>query len=193
MTRIAIMAAAALALCGAGGAAAKDAAADARAEGRGIVSEVKLGLLQHDVEFLPVSREDGQALNAEVLFRSPAFLDVIWSPRPHLGASLALEGRTDQVYGGLTWTFRPFDEGGLAPLWVSAFGGGAVHDGETSSRDPNRKSLGSPVLFRFGAEIGYDVTERVNLSVHYSHISNAYIADFNEGLDHAGVRIGLRF
>lgn len=189
MSRTVITSIAALVLCCAGGAAAGegDEAKD------GIVSEVKIGLLQHDVEFLPISREDGQALNAELLLRSPGFLDAIWSPRPHIGASLALEGRTDQVYAGLTWTFRPFDDGALAPVWISAFGGGALHDGETNSRDRTRKSLGSPVLFRLGGEIGYDVTDRVNLSVHYSHISNAYIADFNEGLDQAGIRIGLRF
>lgn len=170
---------------------ATGAAAD---EGRGgIVSEVKIGVLQHDVEFLPVSREPGQALNAEILFDSPGFLEPIWSPRPHFGASVSLEGETDQLYAGLTWTFRPFDDGGLAPLWLSAFGGGAVHDGEEEAIDPDRKALGSPALFRFGGEVGWDVTDRVSVSVHYSHVSNAYLADLNEGLDQAGIRLGWRF
>lgn len=189
MIRACILAAA-LALTATG--AAADELDPADPSGGGILSEVKLGILQHDLEFLPVSREDGQAVNAEILFDSPRFLDVIWSPRPHLGGSVAFEGRTDQVYAGLTWTFRPF-EGRLAPLWFSAFGGGALHDGESRTVSPRRKSLGSPVLFRFGGEIGWDVTEHVNVSIHYSHISNAYIANPNEGLEQAGLRLGWRF
>lgn len=183
--------AAALAVISTG--AAADPADPADTDRGGILSEVKLGVLQHDIEFLPVSREDGQAVNGEVLFDSPGFLDSLWSPRPHLGASVSVEGETDQIYAGLTWTFRPLEDGAFAPLWFSVFGGGALHDGETDTRHPDRKSLGFPALFRFGGEIGWDVTRRMSVSIYYSHISNAFIANPNEGLEQAGMRLGWRF
>jgi lipid A 3-O-deacylase len=182
MTRLPLLAAAVLTATGAAAEEPRD----------GIVSEVKVGLFQHDIAFLPASDEDGQAVNAEILFRSPGFLDAIRSPRPHLGTTIALDGQTDQVYAGLTWTFRPFD-GGFAPLSLSAFGGGAVHDGRIDTSNSEDKSLGSPVLFRFGAEIGWDLTEHLNASIYYSHISNAFLAHPNEGLEHGGVRVGWRF
>lgn len=172
--------------------AATAAAAQDRPAG-GIVSEVKAGILAHDVPLLTFHAEPGMAINAEVLFRSPEILDVIWSPRPHLGTTISVEGETDQVYAGLTWTFQPFDRGRLAPVRISTFGGGALHDGQTDTPTPDEKSLGSPVLFRFGAEIGYDINERLSVSAFYAHISNAFLADRNEGLDNAGVRIGWRF
>lgn len=68
-----------------------------------------------------------------------------------------------------------------------------MHNGELRSLDPEEKSLGSRVLFRLGAEIGVDVTERINVSVVYDHASNANLADANEGLNNAGVRVGWRF
>ena len=161
--------------------------------GGGIVSEVKAGVLQHDLRLIAADSEAGQAVNAEVLFRSPRILDAIWSPRPHLGASVSLEGETDQIYAGVTWTFRPFEEGALAPVWLSAFGGGALHNGRTDTTDRDRNSLGSRVLFRFGGEVGADVTDRISVSAYFAHISNAFLADRNEGLDQAGVRLGWRF
>lgn len=170
----------------AGAAAAEEPAGPA-------VSEIRLGLLQHDVELLAPNREPGQGLNAEFLFRSPGFLDRLGAPRPHLGGSVSFEGEADHLYAGLTWTFRPFDDGPAAPLWLSAFGGGAVHDGQLTSRDPDEKQLGSRILFRFGAEIGWQLSQRVSVSAYYAHISNAYLASPNEGLDDVGVRLGWRF
>lgn len=172
-------------------AASAAAAQDVRDDG--LVSEVRAGVLAHDVPLLTFRAEPGLAANAEILFRSPRLLDVIWSPRPHLGTTVSVEGETDQIYAGLTWTFRPVDRGRFAPVWFSAFGGGAVHDGQTDTITPDEKSLGSPVLFRFGAEIGYDIDEHLSISAFYAHVSNAFIADRNEGLDNAGVRIGWRF
>lgn len=167
------------------------AVGDAVAE-EGIVSEVKLGVFLHDIDFLPEGYEDGEAVNAEILFRSPFPQGERWSFRPHLGGSIALEGETDQIYAGLTLTYYPFD-GTAAPLWFSAFGGGALHDGKLDTDNRDDKSLGSRVLFRFGGEIGWDVTENFSVSLHYSHISNAYLAHPNEGLEHGGIRVGWRF
>src|SRR5207253_650138 len=86
-------------------------AGTARAEG--IFSEVRLGVLAHDVGFLG-GREPGADINAEVLFVSPfpddwgstwpQWLRWIARPRPHIGGDVNTAGATSQAYLGLTWT-----------------------------------------------------------------------------------------
>jgi lipid A 3-O-deacylase len=158
-----------------------------------VISEVRAGVLQHDVDFLGDNREPGQDISAEVLFDSPGFLGPVFSPRPHLGVSANTQGATSQLYAGLTWTIRPFDGGVPGRFWLSPFFGGTVHNGELSSSDREEKSLGSRVLFRLGAELGVDVTDRISVSLLYEHASNANLAEENEGLNNAGVRVGWRF
>lgn len=159
----------------------------------GIVSEVKLGLLEHDVAFLGSNKEPGRDINAELLFVSPDFLSPIFAPRPHLGVSVNTAGATSMLYAGLTWTFYPFDRGAIGHLWLSPFLGGTVHNGKLHSHDPERKSNGSRALFHLGAEIGIDVTDHMSISVYYEHASNANLADENEGINNVGARVGWRF
>lgn len=158
-----------------------------------ILSEVKFGLLEHDVGFLGTAKEPGRDINAELLFVSPDFLSFAFSPRPHLGFSVNTAGATSLAYAGLTWIYYPFETGALGHLWISPFGGGTVHNGKLHSHDPKRKSNGSRVLFHFGAEIGVDLTDQMNISAYYEHSSNAWLADKNEGINSAGIRIGWRF
>ena len=185
MTRVSAAAAALVLAC--------VAPAAAQAGSQGIVSEVKLGVLQHDLDFLGDNIEPGQDINAELLFASPDFLSPVFSPRPHLGVSVNTQGATSQIYAGLTWTIRPDDDGVLGRFWLGPFLGGTVHNGELTSLDPQEKQLGSRVLFRLGAELGVDVTDRISVSVVYEHASNANLADENEGLNNAGIRVGWHF
>jgi lipid A 3-O-deacylase len=71
--------------------------------------------------------------------------------------------------------------------------GGAVHDGHTTSAPPDRKRLGSTILFRESAEIGYQFTPQVNVSAFLDHISNANLAPRNAGITSAGARFGFKF
>lgn len=166
-------------LFAAGGAAAED----------GILSELKAGVLAHNVPLLATRDEGGLDFNIEALLRSPDALSAIGAPRPHVGASINDGDDTSQVYAGLTWEWHPF----ALPLWGAFSLGGAVHDGELHAVRNDRKALGSRVLFRLGAEIGYDVSESWRVSLLWDHISNAGLADENEGLDNVGFRIGFRF
>lgn len=186
MTRLRALAATAL-FC-----AAASTGATAQPAG-GIISEVKLGVLEHDISFLGNDKEPGRDINAELLFTSPDFLSIIFAPRPHLGISANTAGASSLLYAGLTWTFYPFDGGAIGHVWFSPFAGGTIHNGELHSDDPRRKSNGSRALFHLGGEIGIDVTERVSVSIYYEHASNANLAGENEGLNNAGVRIGWRF
>lgn len=153
-----------------------------------IVSEVRGGVYAHDISFWSFHRENGADVNAEVLFVSPDWLEAVWAPRPHVGVTINTDGDTSHAYGGLTWEWAlPAD------FFVDANLGLSAHNGKLDTNDSRRKSLGSPVLFRLGAALGYNLTEKVNVSVQFEHMSNAYLANPNEGMDNVGLRLGYRF
>ena len=154
----------------------------------GLVSELKLGLQIHDAGVFGPRDEDGVDVNIEVLFAPLEPLGFIWSPRPHVGAHLNTAGDTSQLYLGLTWRFDLTDV-----FWVAIAGGGAVHTADLSSRNDGDKQLGSRVLFRGALEAGIALAEHHSLSVMLDHVSNAFLADANEGLDTVGLRYGYRF
>jgi lipid A 3-O-deacylase len=160
-----------------------------------LVDELRLGVLAHDIGLFGGNAEDGADLNAEVRFGSPSFLRWAFSPRPHLGASINTSGATNQVYFGLTWTatlFRDVIVRGDG-LFVELALGGAVHDGKIDTIRTDRKSLGSRVLFRESFEIGWAFTPSQSISFMLDHMSNANLAERNEGLDNFGIRYGLKF
>lgn len=158
------------------------------AEDAPIVSEIRGGLYAHDISFWSFHRENGMDVNAEVLFTSPDFLETIWAPRPHLGITVNTAGNTSHAYTGLTWEYDlPAD------FFVDGSLGLSAHNGYLETSRSDRKSLGSPVLFRIGAALGYNLTEKINVSVQYEHMSNAYLANPNEGMDNVGLRLGYRF
>ena len=181
------------------GVAASLALAPTRAAAQAkLVDEVKIGVLAHDIGFLTHHVEGGADLNLEVLFPAPDLLTIIGSPRPHIGADINMSGNTSDGHFGLTWgwTLLPSLFGGGA-VFVNGSLGGAVHDGftgtKTSVAPPGRKLLGSQVLFRESAELGYQITPMVNISAILDHISNANLAPRNAGITSAGARLGFKF
>lgn len=157
-------------------------------------TELRGGLYAHGVGPLSHRKEDGVAVNAEILFPSPSFLSVVGAPRPHIGGNYATRsGATSQVYAGLTWRLPLIER-----TFFEAAGGVAVHTGETdfSPDDPNIATttyFGCRAHFRLAADLGYMLTDRLSVSLHADHISNAGLCSENEGLDSSGVRIGYRF
>ena len=158
--------------------------------GDGVLSEVRAGVLAHDVGPFAAKEEDGIDYNAEVLFLKPK--EHVLIPRPHAGFALNSAGDTNRLYGGFTWDFtsekRMFLEVGV---------GAVYHDGVTapsfSAETEGRKTLGCSVLIRGSLSLGYNITERHNLSVLVDHMSNAGICQANEGSDSVGLRYGYRF
>ncbi len=153
-----------------------------------IFSEIRVGALWHDEGPFSRNKEGGVDANFEVLFVSPTDLDVIWSPRPHLGLSLNSAGNTSQIYAGLTWEWD---------FWESAFAGfslgGAVHDGKNRTDELDRKELGCRVLFRESINAGYRIDRNHSVMLQLDHISNAKLCSTNEGLESIGIRYGYRF
>lgn len=166
----------------------------AEAAAADFVEEIRGGVLLQGTGPFSGDKESGVGVNAEILFKPLSGLSMIGAPRPHLGASIAsAPGATSQVYAGLTWRQR------LAPaMFLDAGFGVAVHDGETrfnpSARDINStKFLGCRALFRIAGDLGYRLSDRLSVSAHVDHISNAGLCAPNEGLDNTGVRFGWRF
>jgi lipid A 3-O-deacylase len=161
----------------------------------GIVNEVKVGGLWHDIGFLGDHKERGADINLEMLFNSPDILAIIGSPRPHIGGDYNTAGQTSDVFAGLTWgisviqnLFRPGDA-----VFLTGSLGGAYQDGYIDSAPLGRKELGSPILFRESAELGYQITPVISVAAILEHISNADLGQHNAGITSAGARLGFKF
>jgi lipid A 3-O-deacylase len=174
----------------AAGIAAAAAPASAADPALGVIDEMKAGVLAHDVPGLwsNSSKEPGTTFNVEAIF-APR-LDVLWGEiRPNLGASITTEGGTSYGYAGARYEI----DGGWGGFFSAGLGA-AVHDGRLAAGDPNRKGLGSRVLFHVPIELGYRFAEHYSISAYFEHVSNGGIGtNTNEGLDNLGVRLGYRF
>jgi lipid A 3-O-deacylase len=153
----------------------------------GFISGVRFAALAHDYGPFSSHKENGYNLNAEFLFASPKFLDLIWAPRPHLGIVRNSAGRTSQVYAGLTWDWSFWKNYFFEFAW-----GASRHNGNTTQENIEFKDLGCKTLFREALELGRQLGNH-SLSLHFSHISNGKLCDKNEGLETLGLRYGYRF
>ncbi len=152
---------------------------------------VRGGVLAHDVGLFGGSEEHGADLNLELLFVSPAWMEKLWAPHPHLGVCLHTDNDTNQVYGGLTWE-KVF----INHIFLDFSLGLTLHDGDLHCSHHychDDKDLGSAVLFREALELGYNITQHHSLSLIVSHMSNAGLSNDNDGMDHVGIRYGYSF
>lgn len=156
--------------------------------GGGWLSEVRVGALYHDQGPFSHNKEEGIDANVELLFASPPFMEILWSPRPHIGVDMNTKGDTSSAYLGLSWEWE---------FWRTMFAGfslgGAVHNGKITNAREDRKELGCRVLFRESIELGFRFAERHSISGFLDHISNAKLCSTNEGLENAGIRYGYKF
>ena len=160
-----------------------------------LVDEVKIGGLAHDITFFSRHVESGADVNLEMLFTAPDILSIIGSPRPHIGGSVNTNGNTSDGYFGLTWGIMLIQNmfGAGDGIYVNGSLGGAIHDGYVDNAPPNRKHLGSRILFRESAELGYQITAQISVSAILDHISNANLGSHNAGITSAGARLGVKF
>jgi lipid A 3-O-deacylase len=166
--------------------------------------EVKLGVLGHDVHFAG-GKEHGVDINPEAIFPSPisdawvatlpGYIRWALQPRGTLGAEFNTGKYTNQYYFGATWTWQLVsnilipDDG----LTFGIFFGPSFNDGELRTSRPDRKSLGSNVLFREAFELGYRINPVYQISAFFDHTSNAGLARENQSINDAGIRLGIRF
>lgn len=156
----------------------------------GLVDEVKIGVLAHDVPYLwsnfraePASAD----INIEVLF-TPAVSFLGGSIRPAIGGTINTVGATSHAYIDARWQYET-----ASRIFFGLGIGAAVHNGHTQLDDWDRKALGSRLLFHFPIEVGYRLDAHNSVSAYFEHISNGYTVSPNEGLDRLGIRYGYRF
>lgn len=166
-------------------------------------SEVRLGVLAHDVRFAG-GLEGGVDLNGEYTTSTlvnpdwtagaPLWVQWLLHPRAHIGVEPNLNGKTSQIYGGVTWTaeltrtlLRPEDG-----LEFSFMFGPALNDGEHSPH-VGHKPLGSSILFHLVTELSYRITPRFAVGLYFDHSSNGGNARYNASLNDFGLRVGYRF
>jgi hypothetical protein len=154
----------------------------------GAISELRVGVLAHDTGVFGHRKESGVDINAELYFQDLQWLGGGWQTRPSIGISINSDEYTNLAYAGL-------NVGGpiVGPVFVEFGAGVAVHDGETETTLLDRKELGSHVLFHLSGSLGLQISDKATLSAYLEHVSNAGLADRNEGLNNAGARIGFRF
>lgn len=158
--------------------------------GEGFYSEVRVGVLLHDMgDPFKQRHESGADLNAELLFGSPdnAFFNFLFNPRPHVGVSLNTAGGTTQIYGGITWHFDVF-----SCLFLEASFGGEGHTGRINNKSSNRQALGARFLFREGVSLGVNMGDHHTVSVMLDHASHAGLGGRNPGLTSLGLRYGYK-
>lgn len=154
----------------------------------GVLHEIKMGILAHDVEGLwsGNNREQGVDVNCEVLF-SPALQFLGGALRPAAGVTVNTHGNTSKLYIDGIWQYD------VSQRFFFAVGlGVAVHNGEKHLISDDQKALGSSTLFHLPIEVGYRFNQKLSLSVYFDHMSNANMSIENEGLDTLGLRLGYR-
>jgi len=157
--------------------------------GSGIISELRLGIYDHNTDLAGSRHETYKPdINAEILFNGPSWLQWMAKPRINLGTNLNTGSGTSSAYAGLVWNFDLTDT-----LFLEGGFGGAIHDGETDKETPNNLDLGCRVLFHENASIGYRLTPNVNVMATVDHISSAALCNPNPGLTNVGVRLGYAF
>ncbi|MGA6925117.1 MAG: acyloxyacyl hydrolase, partial [Desulfosarcina sp.] len=155
-----------------------------------LINEIRIGVMAHDVATRANKHEDGSDLNGEFFFRSPSadFIRFIGSPRPSIGISVNHKNDTSQLYSGLNWDVRFIDR-----LFLSFGLGGAIHNGELQSTDPDSQRLGSRALFRVAVATGVNINKRLNVSAMFDHVSNGRLAYPNNGLEKFGIQFGFTY
>ena len=153
-----------------------------------LVSEIRIGALWHDQGPFSHRKERGYDGNLELLFSSPEFLRKVWTPRPHIGASINSAGDTNQIYLGLTWEKRFYQS-----YFANFSLGAGYHDGYKVTDLLDRKSLGCKFLFRESLDVGFRFQNNHSIMAHLDHISNAKLCSTNEGLESVGFRYGYSF
>jgi lipid A 3-O-deacylase len=188
----------------AAGLAALGAALLAPAQAHAGVSDVHVGVMQHNIcvtNCKNADKEDGPNAEFEVSFDSPEFLSWAFSPKPYVMASINTAGDTSFGGVGLEWRWD------FAPGWALEPGlGYVVHDGELENPHPNGSpeaaafaethvQYGSRDLFRTSLALTRDLPGPWEVQLMYEHLSHGQILGDgrNQGVDQIGVRLGYSF
>ncbi len=152
-------------------------------------AQISLGLGQYDQRWLDlevgpleISSQDRRfrAVDLRAEYRYAPILSLgRWAAlRPFVG----LEGTSDAAVYGLGGIALDLS---LGPVVLTpSLGAGLYHRG-------NGKDLGSPLQFRSMVELGYEFAGGYRVSLAYSHVSNADVAETNPGANIIGAYLHI--
>ncbi len=182
----------ALLACGAAPAVAEDAGflGGIQFDKNADKSEIRIGGGAYDAGPFTPDSFSGGVVNGEFLFPSFDVLAGIGSPRPYIGADIAISDHPIHVlYAGLNWQAYLTQR-----IYLGFSLGGSVNSDSKRTNDAgSERDLGSRVLFHLQASAGFDITENLGAEAFLNHFSNANLASSNDGLESAGVRLTWRF
>jgi hypothetical protein len=155
-----------------------------------LIHELRLGVAAHDVDGLwsGERKERGVDYMLEVVLGPTLAEAYSGAIRTNLGFTWNNRGYTSKAYGGLIWHWSNDRQ-----LTFELGLGVALHTGERETDEQDEKQLGSKLLFRVPIELGWEFAERQRVSLFFEHVSNAWLADENEGMDLLGARWAWRF
>jgi hypothetical protein len=155
----------------------------------GIISEARLGVLDHASSIVGPGRESGTLFAPEVLFTVPDFLSYIGSPMPTVGFQINT-GPRNFMYGGLTWRL-----GFLDRFHMNLGFGMGIHDGDLGDEErAGTLKLGCRWQFHEVIALGTTIGERHVIEVQVDHYSHARLCSrHNSGVESIGLVYGYRF
>lgn len=167
------------------------------------ISEVRAGLFFHDVELsggvpFALKYEDidlgkWQNFSAEVIFDLPDADMVRWLGSPRIGLSTMLNFSGKESYARLAalWQVPIFETG----IFVEPMLGGVIHNGYLANAPVGQRDLGCRFLYFYGANIGYEINEKLSAMVSVEHASHwAHCSPTeNDGINRLGLKLGWKF
>jgi opacity protein-like surface antigen len=155
------------------------------------LDEVRAGVM--------ANADSGQSINGDVQvlfapypFTAKAFEPQwawLFSPRPLIGASISLQGKTSEAYAGLAWTL-PIS----GPFFAELSAGGLIHDQTLNQNYSDRPSpLTTRLLFRESIAIGYQIDPNWRILAFADHGSDGNLGYRNVAVNHFGILVGNKF
>lgn len=153
------------------------------------ISETRIGVMAGASW---TDRAGSPSLQGEVLLGKPfhpsdLFLSY-FVPRPHFGATLALDGGPSFAFAGLTWNV----DVGERVFLEASFGGAVQEGGARSVARPQTGALGCSPVFRETASIGYRLTERLTVTATVERYGDRGLCDQTAGAPRAVTNVGAR-
>lgn len=154
------------------------------------LDEARIGISDHDTGVFGTDKEAGPTIALSMRFTALTgdIWDVLQNPRPFIGANINTTSDTSAINAGANWDWYF-----MKRAFASFAFGGALHNGKEATTRLDRKELGSHALFYLALELGYRIDVHNSVALRIDHMSNAKMADNNEGLDSVGIMYGYHF
>ena len=115
------------------------------------------------------------------------YFSYLFTPRPLVGATISLQGKTNGVFAGLAWNLPV-----PGPFLVEFSFGGFVHDQTLFEVYPDRERLTTRFLFRESILVGYELNKFWRISAFADHLSNGNLGYSNRSVNKVGVMLGAK-